>query len=108
MAKVVRMESVICMAPEEGEWFSPADAFGCDGPFELEIGCGKGGFLLRRAKNHPELNLLGIEWANKYFKFAADRMARWGLTNVRVMRADARHFVIHHRSEEHTSELQSH
>ena len=52
-------------------------------------------FLLRRARENPELRLLGIEWANKYYMFAADRMARWGMTNVRIMRADARQFVIH-------------
>jgi tRNA G46 methylase TrmB len=28
------------------------------GPFELEIGCGKGGFLLARAKARPDVRLL--------------------------------------------------
>ncbi|MFQ5503018.1 MAG: tRNA (guanosine(46)-N7)-methyltransferase TrmB, partial [Phycisphaerae bacterium] len=62
---------------------------------ELEIGCGKGGFLLRRAQEHPEKREVGIEWANKFFKYAADRMARWALTNVRIMRTDARHLLCH-------------
>lgn len=71
------------------------ELFSQAGPIELEIGCGKGTFLLRQAKAHPERNFLGIEWANKIYKYAADRMRRWGLKNVRVMRADAKHFVIH-------------
>lgn len=71
------------------------DLFGDDRPVELEIGCGKGGFLLRQTRAHPDRNFVGIEWANKFYKFAADRMARWGLTNVRIMRTDAKHFVIH-------------
>lgn len=71
-----------------------AALFGNDHPIELEIGCGKGAFLLRQAKTHPERNYLGIEWANQFYKFAADRMARWGLSNVRVMRSDAKPFVM--------------
>ena len=65
------------------------------GPIELEIGCGKGGFLLRQAQSHPERNYLGIEWANEFYKFAADRMIRRNVPNVRIVRADARHVVIH-------------
>lgn len=68
--------------------------FANDHPVELEIGCGKGAFLLRQAREHPERNYLGIEWANQFYKFAADRMARWGLANVRVMRCDAKPFVM--------------
>lgn len=74
------------------------DLFGDGRPVELEIGCGKGGFLLRRARSHPDHNFVGIEWANKFYKYAADRMSRWGLANVRIMRTDARHFVIHRLS----------
>ena len=68
--------------------------FGNERPVELEIGCGKGGFLLRQARGHPERNYLGIEWANEFYRYAADRMARWGVTNVRMARTDARHLMI--------------
>lgn len=68
--------------------------FASPGPLELEIGSGKGGFLLMRARACPEVRLLGIEWANKFFRYAANRMARWQISNVRLMRTDARVFML--------------
>ncbi|MBK9119323.1 MAG: tRNA (guanosine(46)-N7)-methyltransferase TrmB [Phycisphaerales bacterium] len=62
-------------------------------PIEVEIGCGKGGFLLRRAKNCPERSFLGIEWANEFYRYTVDRMQRWNMANVRVARTDASHFI---------------
>jgi len=67
--------------------------FGNGRPVEVEIGTGKGGFLLRRAQALPSRNFLGLEWASKFCRFAADRFRRWGLSNVRMVRADAAHFI---------------
>lgn len=96
MAVMATTEDIIANPPPADTLFDAQSTFGKNGPFELEIGCGKGGFILRRALDNPDLRLLGIEWANKYFKFAADRMARRGALNVRIMRTDARDFVIQH------------
>jgi tRNA (guanine-N7-)-methyltransferase len=63
--------------------------FGNPRPVELEIGSGKGTFLLARAAARPDLNFLGIEWAKAYGAYAADRVRRAGLTNVRLLCADA-------------------
>jgi tRNA (guanine-N7-)-methyltransferase len=93
---MLTMEDIMVEPPADGEVVDPMVWFDSPGPFELEIGCGKGGFLLSRGRAHPEIRLLGIEWANKYYKYAADRMARWKLENVRVMRTDAKIFVMHH------------
>ncbi|MGB0717416.1 MAG: tRNA (guanosine(46)-N7)-methyltransferase TrmB, partial [Phycisphaerae bacterium] len=90
------IEDIIVAPPELEERVDPRTWFEGEGPFELEIGCGKGGFLLGRARHRPDVRLLGIEWAHKYFKHAADRMVRWGAHNVRVMRTDAKVFVMHH------------
>lgn len=90
----VSLERVIVAPPAESVEVDPGQWFDATAPLELEIGTGKGGFLLERARTHPQINFLGIEWANKFFLYAADRMVRWGVTNVRLMRADARHFVL--------------
>jgi len=63
--------------------------FGRPGPIHIEIGTGKGGFLLNEAKNQPDANFLGIEWASRYYRYAVDRIGRWGLKNVRILRTDA-------------------
>ncbi|MCJ7543987.1 MAG: tRNA (guanosine(46)-N7)-methyltransferase TrmB [Phycisphaerae bacterium] len=67
----------------------PPAIFGNTRPVELEIGSGKGTFLLARAAARPELNFLGLEWAKAYGAYAADRVRRAGLTNVRLLCADA-------------------
>lgn len=64
-----------------------------DRPIELEIGTGKARFLLHRARAMQQHCFLGIEWANEFYRFAADRMARWGVRNVRMLRTDAGVFV---------------
>ncbi len=56
---------------------------------EIEIGTGKGTFLLARAKARPEVNFLGIEWARSYAAYSAGRFHRSGLTNIRILHSDA-------------------
>jgi len=96
MRPVPTVQDIALDPPADGVLVDPMTWYASPGPFEIEIGCGKGGFLLARARARPDVRLLGIEWANKYFKFAADRMARWNVSNVRVMRTDAARFVMDH------------
>jgi tRNA (guanine-N7-)-methyltransferase len=93
---MVTIEDVILDPPAPGEILDFGQLFGEGVVVEMEIGSGKGGFLLGRARALPERGFLGIEWANKYFRYAADRMVRWGVGNVRLIRADAAHLVRHH------------
>jgi tRNA (guanine-N7-)-methyltransferase len=65
-------------------------------PVEIEIGIGKGTFLLARAKQRPEVNLLGIEYAASYAAYSGDRARRAGLENVRVVATEAERIFEHH------------
>jgi tRNA (guanine-N7-)-methyltransferase len=67
--------------------------FGRSGFIHVEIGTGKATFLIEQAQAQPHVNFLGIERANKYYRYAVDRIGRWGLTNVRMIRADAASFL---------------
>lgn len=62
-------------------------------PFEIEIGCGKGTFLVSQAPESPLVNYLGIEWAREYYLYSADRLRRRGVENVRMLHADASEFL---------------
>ena len=68
-------------------------------PVHIEIGSGKGTFLINEAQAVPEINFLGIEWASKYFRYAVDRIGRWDLRNVRLIRTDAAGFIREHIAE---------
>jgi len=79
-------------------WFKDAAGNPPDAgrPLELEIGSGKGTFLVQHAKLNPGIDYLGIEWAKSFCKYAADRARRHGLENVRLLRCDAAVFIRHY------------
>jgi tRNA (guanine-N7-)-methyltransferase len=68
--------------------------FGNDHPVELEVGMGKGLFLLTQAVARPEANFFGIEVVRKYQLYAATRFAIRKLPNVKTSCADAK-IVLH-------------
>lgn len=67
--------------------------FGNPNPVEIEIGPGKGLFLVTTAVTCPDVNFLGIEIVRKYQLFTATRLAKRHLTNVRMVCAEARLFL---------------
>lgn len=64
--------------------------FGNDHPVEIEVGSGKGLFLVTAGTQNPTTNYLGIEIVRKYQLYIATRLARRQLGNVRVAWTDAR------------------
>jgi tRNA (guanine-N7-)-methyltransferase len=77
--------------------------FGRCAPVHLEIGSGKGTFLVNEAQAATDTDFLGIEWASKYYRYAVDRIGRWELTNVRLIRTDAAVFLRDH-VDDHTAD----
>jgi tRNA (guanine-N7-)-methyltransferase len=59
------------------------------GPWEVEIGFGKGKYLLSRAIASPERRFLGIEVAAEYHRLFAGRARRRGLSNWVAIRGEA-------------------
>src|SRR5262245_45510418 len=67
--------------------------FGRKAPFEVEVGIGKGRFLLSEAERRPDTDFLGLEWSLKHLRLAKERASKRGLVNLRLHRADARHVL---------------
>lgn len=62
-------------------------------PLEIEIGSGKGLFLINAAVANPDRLYLGIEIARKYARLAAYRMAKQHSDNSRMICGDAMRFM---------------
>ena len=63
--------------------------YGRDAPLVLDIGCGKGRFLVSQASKHPELNFLGIDRQLVRLRKVSKKMVRQGADNVRLLRIEA-------------------
>jgi tRNA (guanine-N7-)-methyltransferase len=70
-----------------------AELFGNDQPVEMEVGFGKGLFLLTASAARPQTNFLGVEIERKYVLYTATRLAKRARGNVRVICADVRTFM---------------
>ncbi|MDT8301608.1 MAG: tRNA (guanosine(46)-N7)-methyltransferase TrmB [Sedimentisphaerales bacterium] len=94
MARTLKEYPSVSLKPEDiDSRIDFVQIFGRIGPVHIEIGSGKGTFLVNQARARPSDNFLGIEWASKYYRHAVDRIGRWGLTNVRIIRTDAAVFL---------------
>jgi tRNA (guanine-N7-)-methyltransferase len=60
-----------------------------EAPLEVEVGSGKGLFLLNAAERNPEHNFLGIELALKYARYCGGRLAQRQLPNAVAVHGNA-------------------
>lgn len=86
--EVIAESRFVIHNPEEkkGKW---AEVFGNAAPLHIEIGMGKGRFLMDMAKLHPEVNYVGIEKYSSVLLRAIQKMEEEELPNVRFIRMDA-------------------
>ncbi len=87
-ASPLRLDPEIGIEPLEWQ-----RVFGREGRVEVEIGIGKGRFLLASAAARPEVLHFGIEWSNEYLRVVETRAERAHLENMRFVRADASDLV---------------
>ncbi|HEV2856274.1 MAG TPA: tRNA (guanosine(46)-N7)-methyltransferase TrmB [Thermoanaerobaculia bacterium] len=74
------LDELVPGTPENSEW-------------EVEIGFGKGRYLLRRAQEDPRRRFLGIELAGEYHGIFVERARRRGLANWIALRGEAQYLL---------------
>jgi tRNA (guanine-N7-)-methyltransferase len=68
--------------------------FGNGNPVEIDVGCGRGMFLVNAATSTPDVNFLGIEIDLREATRTARRLHRRRQPNARVLGADAREVLM--------------
>ena len=70
----------------KGRW---AEVFGNNNPLYIEIGMGKGAFLMELARRNPDINYVGIEKFSSVLLRAVQKQDKEELPNVRLIRMEA-------------------
>lgn len=73
--------------PEEckGKW---SEIFGNDHPIHIEVGSGKGAFITGMARQHPDINYIGIDIQLSVLSYALDKVLAADVPNVKLLRVD--------------------
>lgn len=67
-----------------------SDFFGNKNPLHLELGMGRGDFIINMAKTYPKINFIGLEINDSQMVKAVQRLRNVDLPNLRLINMDAR------------------
>ncbi len=70
----------------KGKW---KELFNNDNPIELEIGIGKGGFIISKAINNPNINYIGLEKYSSVLVSAVKKLENIEINNLKIINIDA-------------------
>lgn len=70
-----------------GKW---SELFGNNHPIDLELGMGRGDFIINMAKKFPDRNFIGLELYDSQMVKAVERLDGLKLSNLKLINADAK------------------
>lgn len=73
----------------------PFRLFGNTNPLQIDLGCGKGRFLLARASANPDVNFIGVDRLMRRLTKLNVRAIDRGLTNIWLIQADGLDALTH-------------
>ncbi len=87
--KIIENSNYVVINPEKykGKWDS---VFNNSNQIHIEIGMGKGNFIIQMAKNNPNINFIGIEMYDSVIVKAIQKLEKENLNNIKLIRMDAR------------------
>ena len=87
--KVIEASNFVILNPNDykGKWNK---VFGNNNPIHIEIGMGKGDFIIGMAKLYPNINFIGIEMYDSVIVKAVKKLEDERINNVKLIRMDAR------------------
>lgn len=71
-------------------FYSQEEGFSNNNPIHLEIGMGKGGFILNMALKYPEINFIGVEKYSSVASVAIKKIREYDLPNLKILITDAK------------------
>ena len=86
-------------AVKDKKYFDYEKIFSNSNPVELEIGCGKGGFIIEKAKSNPDINFIAVELLENIIVMAAERAKNEGIKNLVFVNSGAEYLPRYIKSE---------
>ncbi|NLD26520.1 MAG: tRNA (guanosine(46)-N7)-methyltransferase TrmB [Acholeplasmataceae bacterium] len=86
--KLEEFKDIVCLNPQDnkGKW---QEFFPVSQPIYLEIGMGKGQFIIENAKRYPKINFIGCELSDSIVLKAARKIRNLDLKNLMLININA-------------------
>jgi len=87
--KIIKNSQYVINNPHENKnrWNK---IFENENPIYLELGMGRGNFIIEMAKKYPKINFIGIELYDSQMVSAVEKLQNSNLSNIRLINCDAR------------------
>lgn len=87
--KIVKSSKYVVNNPTtyKGKW---NEIFNNNNPICLELGMGRGSFIVEMAKKYPKINFIGLELYDSQMVNAVEKLQNSNLTNIKLINCDAR------------------
>ena len=91
-SEIIDESNILVRNPEKyiGNW---SNVFGNSNPIMLELGMGRGSFIIGMAMKYPNLNFIGLELDKNQIAYALKQASNYKLNNLKMIHADAKDIV---------------